>query len=194
MKIVLIIIPLLMLLAGGTCVRAGDTDLEKMPGYVDLEKIQIPSDAEEVTDIDLGPEILKMALGVSDEENPEIVEALSKIQSIRVKAFELDEEHAEEVRSQFDEIAKRLKADDWNRLIHIKSGDEIVNVNVKHDGENIVGLMVMVYESDSEAVFVNIVGEIDLSLLAKLANEFEGVDLDIDLESLLEEAQVEKED
>ncbi len=194
MKIVLIIIPLLMLLAGETCVRAGDTDLEKMPGYVDLEKIQIPSDAEEVTDIDLGPEILKMALGVSDEENPEIVEALSKIQSIRVKAFELDEEYAEEVRSQFDEIAKRLKADDWKRLIHIKSGDEIVNVNVKHDSENIVGLMVMVYESDSEAVFVNIVGEIDLALLAKLAKEFEGVDLDIDIESLLEEAQVEKED
>ena len=83
MKIILIIIPLLMLLAGGTCVRAGDTDLEKMPGYVDLEKIQIPSDAEEVSDIDLGPEILKMALGVSDEENPEISELREKIENTK---------------------------------------------------------------------------------------------------------------
>ena len=53
-----------------TAVQAQKSDFRRMPGYVDLEMIEIPAEAEEVTDIDLGPELLRFAsLDDSDDDD-----------------------------------------------------------------------------------------------------------------------------
>ena len=54
-------IVVLALLAAFAAGAAQAADLEQEPGYVDLEWVAIPDDAEEIQDIDLTPMLLSMA-------------------------------------------------------------------------------------------------------------------------------------
>jgi hypothetical protein len=174
------------LLVGLCCAaQAKDVDLQKLPGYVDLEKIQIPGSAEEVMDVDLGPALLKLALGADENRDQALSQALEMVQSIRVKSFSVDENQAPKIQAYMKEIEEKLNADDWQRLIYIKDDEEIVIVSVKHAESAIAGLMVMVFEDDEEATFVNVVGNIDLSKLIGIAGDLD----EVDIKGLLEELE-----
>ncbi len=164
--------------------HAESVDVTIMPGYVDLGMIQIPSDAKNVVDIDLGPDLLRMASAV-DNGDEDLSEALSSIYSIRVKQFELDEVEADMIRPIVEDIQRELEIDDWKRIVHVREGDETVSVNIKLDPADpakIAGLMVLVFEPDDEATFVNIVGSFALSQIGNMID-----DLDVDLEGLLDD-------
>ena len=77
-----------------------------------------------------------------------------------------------------------MKKDDWKRLIYMKDGDETVSVNTKYDGEDLVGLMIVVYEPEDSVAFVNVVGDLDLGTLLRLAKEMDGDSIEDMLEEL----------
>lgn len=193
MKILLVTLPLIMLLTTPQCAMAQDIDVTRMPGYVDLEAIEIPVDAEEVVDIDLGPDLIHVALGVDEAQDSRVLEALDKIKSIRVKSFELDDDDADLFRREVEDIQKQLNTKGWKRMIFMKDGEEMVSVNAIHDDKTIVGLMVMVFEPGDTATFVNIVGEINFSTLMGLAKEVGDVDIE-ELMEQIEESQEEDSD
>ena len=59
----------LLLFMAATLICAGTAlaeKLEDMPGYIDLEWISIPDDADEIHDIDLGPVLLGIAADKDD--------------------------------------------------------------------------------------------------------------------------------
>ncbi|MEJ2627765.1 MAG: hypothetical protein P8078_04335, partial [bacterium] len=80
---------LLIILFAGMNVYAQEIDITKEPGYIDLEKIKIPDSAGEITDICLGPALLRMFKSFDDDE---ISSKMNGLLSIRVKSFELNEE------------------------------------------------------------------------------------------------------
>ena len=88
MKPLSLLFALLLLLA----LPALAGDLEKEPGYIDLEWIDIPDDAEEIQDIDLGPALLSAAADAEKSGDEELAKAFSMIRSIRVVSFSMDEE------------------------------------------------------------------------------------------------------
>ena len=184
MKILLFALPLLLLVNAPVGASAQDIDVTKLPGYVDLEKIEIPADAAEVVDIEMGPELIQVALGVDEETDSKAIAALSKIRFIRVKSFHIDDETAGKIRPRIEAIEKKLQASDWKRVIYIKDREEFVSVHVMHDDKTIVGMMVLVFEPGDTATFANIVGEINFATLIGLANEFGEVDLDEMMEQL----------
>ncbi|MCP4490113.1 MAG: DUF4252 domain-containing protein, partial [Gammaproteobacteria bacterium] len=104
----------------------------------------------------------------------------------RVKHFELlDEVEADMIRPIVEDIQRELEIDDWKRIVHVREGDETVSVNIKLDPADpakIAGLMVLVFEPDDEAIFVNIVGSFALSQIGNMID-----DLDVDLEGLLDD-------
>jgi len=161
-----------------------DVDVTTMPGYIDLNSIEIPDDAEEITDIDLGPSMLRMAFGVDRDSDSGLADALSRIYSIRVKGFEVGYREAVQVEEAIDRIEAQLKADRWERIIYVKNRDERISVNVIPVDDKWGGLMIIVFEPEDQAMFVNIVGEIDLADLAKVAGEFDDVDLEEMIEGL----------
>jgi hypothetical protein len=140
--------------------------------------------ADEVQDIDLSEIIKSVAADAKDSGDEQLAQVLEMVRSIRVKGFTLGKDGADDVAKAVDRITKDLKKNDWKRLIYLKDGDEIMSVSTKYKGEDLVGLMVLAYEPGHEALFVNVVGDLDLPTLMKLVGGMDGDGLEDLLENL----------
>jgi len=161
---------MLCLMAAGSALAG---TLEKEVGYVDLEWIEIPEDATEIQDIDLGPILGDLAKDAKGKGDDALFQALGMVRSIRVKSYSVEESSGEATSKAVAKIAAQLKENDWKRLIYMKDGDETVSVNTKYNGEDLVGLMIVTYEPDDSVAFVNVVGDLDLGTLLSLAKEMD---------------------
>lgn len=139
------------------CVKAQDVDVTKLPGYIDLEKIEIPDKAGELMDVSIGPALLKIVQG-DDSWEKDSDGFLGGIVSVRIKSFEVGHDAFEKVRPIMDEIEKKLKRENWEMLVRVKDDDQTVNVSMKLEGEKIVGILVMAVDPGDDVMFVNVVG------------------------------------
>jgi hypothetical protein len=57
-------------------------------------------------------------------------------------------------------------------VVRVREGEERVDILLKLKNDSIVGLVIFVVSPEGEAVFVNIVGELDPALLGRLAAQF----------------------
>ncbi len=162
---ILIITLLLALFAFGGTALAGK--LDKEPGYYDLDWIDIPTGADEVQDIDLSAILQSVARDALDNGDDNLAEILKMVRSIRVKGFSLDGDEGT-VDRDVEKIIGDLKKKDWKRLVYVKSKEEMLSVSTMHDGEDLVGLMVVAYEPGQEVLFANVVGDLDLPTLMAL--------------------------
>ena len=144
------------LLMVSVAVQAQEVDLKKHPGYINLDEIEIPDKAGEITDIDLGPALLQL-LQLGKEED-DLKDGLAGILSIRVKSFEVEYGEAQKIRSIMDKYEKQLVKDNWVRLVRTKKGEEMANISMKFEGGKVVGFFLMSIEPGNEVSFVNIFG------------------------------------
>ncbi len=187
----LVISALILLLGLSVSLHADEVDIKKLPGYMDIEKIEIPDGAEDVTEVTIGPELLKATLGSLENEDSDMLELLAGILSIRVRAFDLKSNQMKGVRSIVEDIEKTLDKKEWTRIVRAKSPDELTNISVRFDEGNMVGLLVMSVEED-EAAFINIVGDLNLGkILASLGDGMDFSALD-SLQEALKEHQGEQ--
>jgi hypothetical protein len=173
MKTIRQCLPWLLFLVPFVAAEAQETDLKQYSGYVNLEEIKIPEKAGEVTEITLGPALLKLAAKTSEEGDENLTKALGGILGIQVKTFEIDSAEAESIQPIMDKIEANLNRDGWERLIQVKGKNERTVVSIKYDNDKTAGLFIMSVEPGDEASFVNIVGSIDLNTIGNL-----GIDLD----------------
>ncbi len=171
----------IMIMVTGTTLAE---NLKGTPGYIDLEWIQIPDDAMEVQDIDLGVVLLGLAASAEENRDEALLQALVMIKSIRVKSWSIDgnDKNAEKA---MKKVAAELKSDDWNRLFYTKDDDETVTISIRYEDKDMVGLMLVTYEPGDTVTFVNVVGDLDLGTLFKLVQQFE----DNSIEELMEELE-----
>jgi len=166
------------------CAAGAAEDITKAPGYVDLEWIEIPADADEIKDIDLSPMLLNFAKDAEADGEDALVEALAMVKSLRVKAFSISEANDAQVAATVEKVTAQLKKAGWKRLIYVKDDDETIAVSTRYDGEDLVGLMLVAYEQGESVAFVNVVGDLDLATLLSLAGQFDSDDLEEMLEGL----------
>jgi HSP20 family molecular chaperone IbpA len=116
---------------------------------------------------------------MSSAESPETSELISKLKGIRVQIYSTDKD-AGAAKKQFGKTKKGLKSSGWEPIVQINEDDEQVLVYMKMDGGNMEGMTVMVVD-DEEAVFVNIIGQLNPAELGKVMESFDvNVDLDLD--------------
>lgn len=171
------ILTLAIALAALLAVPALAQDITKMPGYVDLDWIRIPDGAAEVQDIVLDPVLAGLAAGGSDAD-PALNQALAMVKSVRVKSFSLAggvDESA--VNADVKKLQERLAKGTWQRLVYMKDGDETVTVSTLNHGGKLAGLLVLTYEPGDSATFINVVGDLDLTTLLRLATQIHGGEL-----------------
>jgi len=147
-------------------------NLKGVPGYVDLEWIDIPNDADEVRDVDLSTILLSIAADAEENDDEALLKALSMVKSVRVKSWTFEGEDAMALTA-VERIGEKLKKDDWKRLVYMKNHDETVSVNTRYVGEEMVGLMIVNYSADDSVTFINVVGDLDLGTLFRLVKEFD---------------------
>lgn len=151
-------------------------DITKLPGYVDLDWISIPSGATEIQDIRLDPLLAGLAAGGSDTD-PALNQALAMVKSVRVKSFSLAGVDEASVAGDVKKLQDRLAKNTWQRLIYVKEGEETVTVSTLSHAGKLAGLMVLTYEPGDSATFINVVGDLDLTTLLRLATQMHGGEL-----------------
>lgn len=156
-----------------------DRDVTKLPGYVPFDKNAILGDIDATVEINLSEPMLKFMAGAANIADQDLAEMLHGIVDLRVKVFEFDSIDAEEAQPKIKDLVKWLDKNEWSRIVHVEEEFETVNIYTRLDGDNMAGLALVV-ASESELVFINIVGVIDPARMGSLIGRMSGGD-EIDL-------------
>ncbi len=165
---------ILLFIMSGCSVIAQTDDYKGHPGYIDFGDLNAVY-GEPKVQINIGATLLRFVGLMAKGEDKEVAEILSKLEVVRVHVYEL-KENAEPAMNMVEEVSKELRAMDWEPVVVVREEDEQVRIFVKLDEDVMKGLVVMAVESEEEAVFINIIGEIDPSQVGKVTKA-----LDIDV-------------
>lgn len=151
-----------------------DEAIKKHPGYVNFDEIQIPANAEETVEVYIKGPLLKLIASATKKEDPALSKMLENLLMIRVNTFSVDSVLARDLASKVQVIEKKLEQQKWEKLVRVKSKKEHVNIYTKfNDRQQMSGIVVMAIEKNDEAVFVNVVGELDWKQISKLGKKFD---------------------
>ena len=149
-------------------------DYSKYEGYVDFGNLEKFETSEEVVEVVIEEHLLRMVSKMAGKNEPELSKVLDGIKLIKVHTFGISEENYTELANIVKSVDKKLMQDGWDRIVKTRSKDEVVSVFIlTSNEENIDGLVVTTVEKGGEAVFVNIVGDIDLETIGELSDKFD---------------------
>jgi len=161
--------------AGVAVAEDVDAQVKKLPGYVDFQSSDIFKGKEAKVEVYLKEPMLNLVAKFMQDEDQDVRDMLSKLKLVRVQVFDVDESMVKE----FNEVTTRItamldKKGGWERIVRVREEDDNVDIYLRPSDnyESILGIVVMVAEND-EAVFVNIVGEINPDDISKLGKEFD---------------------
>ena len=157
---------------------AQEDELKDLPGYVDFGDLSATYGEPKIT-INLGGTMLNFVGMMSSSESPETSEMISKLKGIRVQIYSLDE-NVDAARDQFSKTRSGLKSSGWEPIVQVNEDDEQVLVYMKAVDGNMEGMTVMVVDEE-EAVFVNVIGQLNPAELAQVMDKFD-VNVDVDLD------------
>ena len=158
---------------------AQEKNYSNEPGYLDFGSFEQFEDNEQVTEVVIEENLLRMVSKLAGNEDPGLKELLSGLKLIRVNTFGLTNADGKSLENRIEKLNKNLMNSKWDRIVRTKDRGEMANVYIKTDGnDNIVGLVVMALDPNGEAAFVNIVGRIDLETIGRLSDKFDIPSLD----------------
>ena len=154
-------------------------DYTSDPGYYDFGDLSMFENGEGVTEVFLESNILKMVASATEEKDPELSSMLNGLKLVKVNVFDVSDKNEIGIKERINDADKKLMSQKWDRIVRTRGGDELVNVYIKTPGNsNIQGLVVTTLDKNDQAVFVNIVGTIDLKKIGKLGAKFDIPSLD----------------
>ena len=129
---------------------------------------------EPKVEINLSASLMKMVGSFAKSEDPEVAEILSNLEFIKVRVYNLNGE-VEKANTTIDTVSNKLRAEKWETLVTVNDNEENQKVRIfsKTTNDVIDGVVVMVVSPQKEAgeaVFINIVGEIDPNKIAKITD------------------------
>jgi len=169
-KIALLSVALLSLPAIGS---SQEEPIEANPGYLDLDAILDGSDQFITSEVYLRNYILKMIAKVTQNQEPDFANMLRAIKLIRVVEFNFDGEDGNTTRARAEELVKAMSSSKWDTLVRSREEGSNLNICIQSDrGDHIYALAIVNWD-DSEMTIVNVVGDIDLEMLARLGEQFD---------------------
>lgn len=148
---------------------------EAQSGAIDIGQL-MPSAKGEFVEINLSSAMLKFAARIAARQEPEAAELIRNLKSIRVNVVGLDDTNRAGTIEQIEGVRRKLETQGWTKMVTVreKNGGDNVDVHVMQRGEeSIDGLVVTVLDKKGEAVFVNIVGNINADQIAQIADKFD---------------------
>ncbi len=151
------------------------TQMDKMVDFEALTKVY----GEPKVQINLHSGLINLVAGLAAKDDPEAAALLSGIRGISVNIYDIGD-NTELALKSIKSVSKQLQKLNWEPAVSVNEGEEQVRIFVnQHDGI-IEGLLVLAAGKDSEAVFINIDGNIDPSKIAAITDS---LNLDVNLGS-----------
>ena len=149
---------------------AQDDDLRDLPGYVDFGALT-EMYGEPSIEIAVGKTLLGLVSAFGASEDPEAAALFKRLQGVRIHVFETDG-LADGAMDHVKEISSRLSSQGWESVVKVNSSDEQVRIFLRINEEMVEGITVMAMEED-EAVFINVIGNLDPSELETVMDNFD---------------------
>jgi hypothetical protein len=146
------LIILLLSACGLTAPRGND-------GYAELDSLGV-FDTDRVMSLSLGPTVLHFAARMTDEEDPEIAALLKGLDGVRIRIYEIDGD-VERVARRIEAMSNHLQADHWEPVMLVREEGEQVHMLMRMSNDHIQGLTLITSDGTSEAVVINLMGELD---------------------------------
>lgn len=150
---------------------AADTEA----GAIDIGQL-MPSAKGQFVEINLSSAMLKFAARIAAKQEPEAAELIRGLKSIRVNVVGLDDSNRTATVEKIEGVRRKLETQGWTKMVTVreKEAGDNVDIHVKQHGEeSIDGLVVTIIDRKGEAVFVNIVGNINADQIAQIADKFD---------------------
>ena len=169
--------------------RAASPEAARAPGYIDGSAIaELAGEEGELVEIQLGPSLLN-ALAGKGTAKPGQESIFRQLRSIEAYIVGLENDTSRETRAEkaIQQLEAKLTSGGWERLARVREKGERVAIFVRNAESHIDGLTVLVFDREqSEVVFVNIAGTIDLAKLGEIGDELDlpGLeDIDVNVKS-----------
>jgi hypothetical protein len=117
--------------------------------------------------IDLGPTMLGFAAEAARQSDPRAADMIAGLRGISVRVYDSISD-ASAVQSFVDRTSLSLEQGGWERVVFVQDGMDKVRVHALVENNQMVGMTFMVLDS-SDAVFINIDGQIDPVQLGRVA-------------------------
>ncbi|MBL9217290.1 MAG: DUF4252 domain-containing protein [Opitutaceae bacterium] len=144
-------------------------------GAIDIGQL-MPAAKGQFVEINLSPAMLKFAARIAARQEPETAELIRNLKSIRVNVVGLDDSNRSATIEKIEGVRRKLETQGWTKMVTVreKNDGDNVDVHVMQRGEEAIdGLVVTVLDKKGEAVFVNIVGNINADQIAQIAEKFD---------------------
>ena len=173
----------MLLLFGLTVITANAQD-----AHLRFDRLNgLENKAQDVVEVNIDGKLLDLAkrvmVIVNDPNSKKIAQAISGLKGIYVRVYNFEKENEYNV-TDVEEIRSQLQSPAWQKLANVRSkkNNQKVDVFTMFTGDVMSGVAVVVSESKSIAV-VNIIGPIDIDLLAELSGKLNIPKIEIEKES-----------
>jgi hypothetical protein len=141
------------------------------PGFVDFGAFQATPGAEFV-EVNVNSNLIAMVTSFAKDE-PEVAEVLKGLKSVRVNVLGVNDANREEMEARVQSVRAQLDRGGWDKVVSVMNGKDDVGVYVKTRGpEAVEGIVVTVLDPKGQAVFVNVVGDIQPEKLTMVGERF----------------------
>jgi hypothetical protein len=174
-------LPAILLFTAAVAANAQDARLnfEKLNGFGER--------ARDVVEVNIDGKLLDLAKRVTvktnDKDAKKIGQAISGLKGIYVRVFNFEQENEYDI-ADVEEIRSQLLTPGWEKLARVRSkkNNQKIDVFTMFSGDVMSGLAVVISESKSVAL-VNIIGTIDIDMLAELSGKLNIPKIDIEKEA-----------
>lgn len=153
---------------------AQEDGLMALPGYIDFNELTSVY-GEPKVNIAIGGTLLNFVGVMAAKEDPEIGPVFSQLKGVRVSTYATNGNAATAI-DELTSVKSSLQSANWVPVVQVNNEGEQVQIFLKLNGELIDGLVLMAVDSE-EAVFINVLGNIDPMQLSQVMEKF---DVDID--------------
>ncbi len=126
--------------------------------------------AKEATEINLGPEQLKLMMGFTSDATKELQNLGKSIERVQVRTLEFDKEGMYNI-AEMENLRTKLKTGDYLTFLSVKEKGGFTEIAMRKGPKGMNGFVILAAEP-RELTIINIVGELDLASLGKLAGKF----------------------
>ncbi len=146
------------------------------PGLVDFGPALAGASSTRNIEINLPEPLLNFAATIAKCQDADAAALIKDLKQIRVNVLGMDDKNRADLTTRVQKIRGDLAEQGWLRAVNVQDNGDDVAVFFKLGRNSAVeGLVVTVLGKNNEAVFVNIVGNIDPTRIAALGEKY-GID------------------
>jgi hypothetical protein len=127
-------------------------------GFADLDSLGM-RDTDRVISLSIGPTLLRFAASQMDDDQTEVRDLLRSLDGVRIRVYEVNGD-SRRVAGRMDRMSRELQADGWEPVMLIRQENEQTHMLLRMAEDRICGMTVLVLDGATEAVVINLMGEI----------------------------------